>query len=93
MKLGFMKPTRSRTFTFACDTRKYELMLLLWPNFSPICIKDSIHNTTKQGKEMEILECNTDEYKEVRQNHASFYTLKKERKNTNKKAHALGPKA
>jgi len=42
---------------------------------------------------MEIVECNTDEYKEVRQNHASFYTLKKEKKNTNKKAHALGPKA
>jgi hypothetical protein len=30
------------------------------------------------------------EYKEVRQNHGSFYTLKEET-NTNKKAHALGP--
>jgi hypothetical protein len=39
---------------------------------------------------MEIVECNTDEYKEVRQNHGSFYTLKK-KKNANKKAHALGP--
>jgi hypothetical protein len=66
-------------------------MLPLRPNFSPICIKDSIHNTTKEGKEMEIVECNTDEYKEVRQNHASFYTPKK--KKTNMKAHALGPKA
>jgi hypothetical protein len=42
---------------------------------------------------MEIVECNTDEYKEVRQNHVSFYTLKKREKYTNKKAHALGPEA
>jgi len=49
----------------------------------------TVHNTTKQGKEMEIVECNTDKYTEVRQNHESFYTVKK-KKNT-KKAHALGP--
>ena len=80
MKLGFIKSTRSRTFTFACDTRKYELTLPLRPNFSPICDKDSVHNTTKQEKEMEIVECNTDEYKDVRQNHGSFYTVKKKKK-------------
>jgi len=36
---------------------------------------------------MEIVECNTDEYKEVRQNHASFYTLKKEKKKTQTRRH------
>ena len=76
---------------FPRDTLKYEPMLPLWPNCSPICVKDSINNTTKQENEMEIVECNTDEYKEVRQNHGSFYTHMKE-KNTNKKARALGPK-
>jgi len=38
--------------------------------------------TTPQNKEMEmeIVECNTGEYMEVRQNHGSFHTVKKKKK-------------
>jgi hypothetical protein len=36
---------------------------------------------------MEIVECNTDEYKEVRQNHGSFYTLKEKKIQTRRHMH------
>jgi hypothetical protein len=66
VKLGLIKSARSCTFIFTRETRKYKTVLLLWPNFSPFCIKDNTHNTTKQEMEMEIVECNIDDTRKLR---------------------------
>jgi hypothetical protein len=69
---------------------------MLRPDFSPICVRDNIHNTTKQGKEMEIVECNIATQTNTRKlgkimDH--FIHLRWGGNKITKKAHALGPKA